>query len=99
MSCIQTVYIYAAEVLPTNVRAVGVGVICLFGRIGAVITPLVAEVLIHRSFYFVVLAYALPLVLCICASLLLRIETNQRVLQDSMIASKDEDDGPYEQLD
>ena len=79
----QTMIVYTAEVFPTTVRAVGVGMAGSVGRLGAIVTPFVAQVLIHRSFYWVVVAYAVPLVVCVVASLLLRIETNDRLLQNS----------------
>ena len=80
--CVQTLYVYSSEVLPTNVRGVGVGIASMIGRSGAIVTPLVAQVLIHESFYWVIVAYAVPLVSCALCTWLLKIETNQRLLQD-----------------
>lgn len=78
--CAQTLYVYSAEVLPTNVRAVGVGIGSMIGRIGAMVTPFAAQVLIHESFYWVILAYTVPLLLCVGATLSLNVETNLKSL-------------------
>ena len=86
MSSLQTVFIYSAEVFPTDVRAMGVGLVCLFGRVGAIITPFVAQVLVHWSFRWTIGAYVIPLVVCTCSVLLLKIETKERILQDSTVA-------------
>ena len=40
----QVAYVYTPEVLPTNVRAVGMGMCSGFSRIGAIVTPFVAQV-------------------------------------------------------
>ena len=81
-SSFGTVYLYSAEVFPTNVRSVGLGCCSMFGRLGAMITPFVAQVLIHKSFYVVIVVYAIPLVLSVISSLLLKKETNQQPLED-----------------
>ena len=79
----QVVYLYTAEVLPTNIRAVGMGACSVFARVGAMTTPFVAQMLIHESFYWVVAVYFLPLMLCVFISLLLTIETAGKALSDS----------------
>ena len=81
--CAQTTYVYSAEVFPTNVRAVGVGLGSTIGRIGAMVTPFAAQVLIYESFYLLIAAYVFPLVLCIFAALSLKVETSQRLLEES----------------
>ena len=71
------------QVLPTNVRAVGMGVCSSMSRIGAMVTPFVAQVLISQSFYYVVLSYSSPLLICTFVSLLLKVETKGMLLVDS----------------
>lgn len=44
-----TVYIYAGEIFPTIVRNQGVGSCSLFGRIGAMIAPFIANLVISVS--------------------------------------------------
>lgn len=83
----QAAYVYTPEVLPTNVRAVGLGCCSTFARIGAMSTPFVAQVLIHISFYLVVGVYAVLILLCVIAALLLPIETKGKVLADSTSSS------------
>ena len=68
------------QVLPTNVRAVGLGSCSTFARLGAMSTPFVAQVLIHVSFYLVVGVYAALILLCVIAALMLPIETKGKVL-------------------
>ena len=76
-------YIYTAEVLPTNVRAVGIGVCSSMARIGAMVTPFVAQVLISQSFYYAVIVYASPMLLCMLVVLLIKVETTGKLLVDS----------------
>ena len=85
-SIFQILFLYTAEVFPTNIRSVGLGVCSMFARFGSIITPFAAQVLIVESFYLVVGVYAVPLVFSAVASLLLRIETNEKVLEDSSAA-------------
>ena len=54
---------------------------------GSVVTPFIAQVLIHKSFYLVIGVYATTLLLSLIASLLLRRETNQKPLEDSSAAT------------
>ena len=47
----QVAYVYTQEVYPTNLRAIGMGYGSCFARIGAMLTPFVANVLLRQSFY------------------------------------------------
>ena len=54
----QAVYVYTPEVYPTNLRAVALGSGSAAARIGAMITPYVAQVLLKKSLYSAVGVYA-----------------------------------------
>ena len=59
------------------------GVCSSMARIGAMTTPFVAQVLISQSFYYVVILYSSPMLLCIFVVLLLKVETMGMLLVDS----------------
>lgn len=54
----QAVYVYTPEVYPTDLRAVALGSGSGSARIGAMITPYIAQVLLKRSLYAAVGVYA-----------------------------------------
>ena len=69
------VYIYTAEVYPTNIRTLGIGSASSWARVGAMATPFVAQVLLDQSLAAAVWVYG---GVCICAAVcasLLPIET------------------------
>ena len=77
------IYVYTPEIYPTNVRALGMGVGTSSGRIGALLTPYAAQVLIRVNDYAMISLYAgFSLVLAIVA-MLLPIETKGRHLRDT----------------
>ena len=79
----MVVYVYTPEVYPTNVRALGIGVGTSSARIGAILTPYAAQVLIILNDYATISLYAgVSLVLAIVA-MLLPIETKGRILHDT----------------
>ena len=82
-SVYQVVYIYTAEIFPTNVRSVGLGFCSMFARFASILVPFVAEVLIKHSFYAVVVVFSAPLLISAITSLTLKTETNQRALEDT----------------
>ena len=71
----QTVYVYTAEVFPTRFRAVALGSGSCSARIGAMLTPYIAQVLLKASLYSAVGVYAALGVLASIVACLLPIET------------------------
>eukprot|EP00057_Strongylocentrotus_purpuratus_P010986 XP_011665460.1 PREDICTED: synaptic vesicle 2-related protein [Strongylocentrotus purpuratus] len=77
----QTLYVYTPEVYPTHVRALSLGVCVSASRIGAILTPFVAQVLIKRSVVTAISVYASFSILSCVMSLFLPIETKGKILQ------------------
>uniref|UniRef100_A0A672P424 SV2 related protein n=1 Tax=Sinocyclocheilus grahami TaxID=75366 RepID=A0A672P424_SINGR len=67
----QAAYVYTPEVYPTATRALGLGTSSGMARVGALITPFVAQVIIGRCLLAAIASCALP------------IETTGRGLQES----------------
>lgn len=78
----QAVYVYTPEVYPTTTRALGMGLCQSSARLGAIVTPFVAQVLLHFSDYFTLSLYAGSCLVCAVLSMLLPIETKGRALSD-----------------
>lgn len=78
----QAIYVYTPEVYPTTVRAVGMGLSTSSARVGAIITPFVAQVLLHVNDYLTLSLYAGSCLVFAILSLLLPIETKGRALND-----------------
>ncbi|XP_015240589.1 PREDICTED: synaptic vesicle 2-related protein-like [Cyprinodon variegatus] len=81
----QVVFVYTPEVFPTEIRALGMGTSSAVARIGALITPFVAQVMLRKSVYLTLSVYCGCSLLAGIASLLLPIETLGRGLQESGI--------------
>ncbi|XP_013395159.1 synaptic vesicle 2-related protein [Lingula anatina] len=79
----QACYVYTPEVYPTTTRAIGVGVCSGMSRIGAMITPFVAQVLLRTSIYIPVSIYGGISIVTTIAALLLPIETKGREMKDT----------------
>ncbi|XP_048582883.1 synaptic vesicle 2-related protein isoform X2 [Nematostella vectensis] len=79
----QTFYVYTPEVYPTVTRALGLGCCSGIARVGAMITPFVAQVLLKESVALSMGVYGGMSVICIIASLMLPIETKGREMQES----------------
>jgi MFS family permease len=78
----QTMYVYTPEVYPTKVRGAGMGLLYSVARIGAIITPYVAQVLFRASDYAAISLYAFSALVLIVQALLLPIETKGKSLRD-----------------
>ncbi|XP_015754015.1 PREDICTED: synaptic vesicle 2-related protein-like [Acropora digitifera] len=75
-------YVYTPEVYPTSMRGIGLGACSGAGRIGCMITPFVAMVLMPQSILLSLSLYSGISVLGIITVYLLPIETKGRALQD-----------------
>ncbi len=78
----QAIYVYTPEVYPTNTRAIGMGICTSSARVGAIMTPYVAQVLLHVNDYATLSLYAGSCLVLAILALLLPIETRGRALQD-----------------
>ncbi|XP_030598810.1 synaptic vesicle 2-related protein [Archocentrus centrarchus] len=81
----QVVFVYTPEVFPTENRALAMGTSSATARLGALITPFVAQVLLRKSVYLTLSVYCGFSLLAGVASLILPIETLGRNLQESTV--------------
>ncbi|KAG9487081.1 hypothetical protein GDO78_007121, partial [Eleutherodactylus coqui] len=79
----QAAYVYTPEVYPTATRALGLGTCSGMARVGALVTPFIAQVMLESSIYLTVLVYSGCCLLAAVASCFLPIETKGRGLQES----------------
>ncbi|XP_070571836.1 synaptic vesicle 2-related protein-like [Ptychodera flava] len=79
----QAAYVYTPEVYPTTVRAVGLGSCSGMARVGAIITPFVAQVMLRISEYLAVSIYGTVCLVAAVAALMLPIETKGRAMQET----------------
>ncbi|XP_008303324.1 synaptic vesicle 2-related protein-like [Stegastes partitus] len=86
----QVVFVYTPEVFPTENRALAMGTSSAMARVGALITPFIAQVMLRTSVYLTLSVYVGVSVLAGVASLILPIETLGRSLQES---SRDQEAG------
>ncbi|KAK6190710.1 hypothetical protein SNE40_002513 [Patella caerulea] len=80
-------YIYTSEVYPTSIRTLGIGTASAWARIGAMITPFVAQVLLDYSVADATWVYGCICVVCGVSAMLLPIETRGRALPQSVSTS------------
>lgn len=69
-----------SQVYPTSLRAVGVGTCSGMARFGAMLTPVVAQVLPRTSLHLATATYGIVAILAIAAALMLPIETRGRAM-------------------
>eukprot|EP00062_Callorhinchus_milii_P016368 gi/632967586/ref/XP_007900059.1/ PREDICTED: synaptic vesicle 2-related protein [Callorhinchus milii] len=79
----QAAYVYTPEVYPTATRALGLGTCSGMARVGALITPFIAQVMLESSIYLTLSVYSGCCLLAALASCFLPIETKGRGLQES----------------
>lgn len=80
----QASYVYTPEVYPTAVRSTGLGVCSTLARVGGMITPYVAQVLLQKSNYVTLGLYAIVSFIAGIASFCLPIETSGRDMPDTL---------------
>ncbi|XP_034235778.1 synaptic vesicle 2-related protein [Thrips palmi] len=80
----QAAYVYTPEVYPTPLRAVGVGSCSAMARLGAMVTPYVAQVLLNSSLPLAMTVYGLAALLAAVACFLLPIETKGKEMKESV---------------
>jgi len=74
-------YLYTMEVYPTVIRAMAVGCASSMARIGAMITPYLAQVLIKKTFNGTITVYVIATALAAICACFLPIETRGRELK------------------
>uniref|UniRef100_A0A672LNX9 SV2 related protein b n=1 Tax=Sinocyclocheilus grahami TaxID=75366 RepID=A0A672LNX9_SINGR len=85
----QVAYVYTPElklsckVFPTATRAIGIGTGSGMARVGTLITPFIAQVLLKSSVYLTLSVYLICCLLGTVASFVLPMETTGRSLQES----------------
>ncbi|GFN92729.1 synaptic vesicle 2-related protein [Plakobranchus ocellatus] len=79
----QGAYVYTPEVYPTSMRALGLGTCSAMARVGAIITPFVAQVLLKESAYAAISLYGGMCLIASVAAFFLPIETKGRDMKDS----------------
>nr|XP_006138141.1 putative transporter SVOPL [Pelodiscus sinensis] len=77
----NTIYIYTAEVYPTTMRALGMGTSGSLCRVGAMVAPFIAQVLMSASFLGALCLFSGVCVVCAISAITLPIETKGRALQ------------------
>lgn len=80
----QSAYVYTPEYYPTNSRAIGIGTCSAMARVGAIITPFVAQVLLKTNPHFAISIYGTVALFSSIACLLLPVETKGRDLKDDV---------------
>lgn len=79
----QGFFVYTPEVYPTVVRSIGLGCGSAMARIGAMVTPYIAQVLIRVSFSMSLGVYIALTLMALVATLLLPYETKGRSMQEA----------------
>ncbi|EEB12522.1 sugar transporter, putative [Pediculus humanus corporis] len=80
----QAAYVYTPEVYPTPLRSVGVGSCSAMARLGAMITPYIAQVLVKTSLLLTVTVYGLAAISAAVASYFLPYETSGKEMRETI---------------
>jgi len=80
----QFLKIFIFQVYPTPLRAVGVGTCSAMARLGAMVTPYVAQVLLKASPSWAMFVYAVAAVLGATAAMMLPYETKGVEMKESI---------------
>lgn len=86
----QASFVYTPEAYPTNVRALGLGTCSGMARIGALLTPFVAQVMMETNKTLGILIYAVLACMAGVCALLLPIETKGRILSDDVKSNQNQ---------
>lgn len=79
--CFNIIYVYTGEVYPTTIRSIGLGSCSAMARIGCMITPFIAQVLLAHSVRYGLGLYGALCFLCAVSAFLLPIETKGKPMQ------------------
>ncbi|RUS79771.1 hypothetical protein EGW08_012487, partial [Elysia chlorotica] len=85
------VYIYSSELYPTSIRTLGMGIASAWARVGAMLTPFVAQVLISHSIPMATWTYGILCLACTVCCFLLPIETKGRAMPQSLSVERNGD--------
>ena len=80
---LQAAYVYTPEVYPTFLRSVGVGSCSGMARLGATLTPYIAQVLMKKSVHLAVAVYVAVALIAAFACVMLPFETKGHDLSDN----------------
>lgn len=80
----QAAYVYTPEVYPTPLRSVGVGSCSAMARLGAMITPYVAQVLVKSSLPLAISVYGVAALMAAVASHFLPYETRGKEMRETV---------------
>ncbi|XP_065201396.1 synaptic vesicle 2-related protein isoform X1 [Planococcus citri] len=80
----QAAYVYTPEVYPTQLRAIGVGACSTMARLGAMITPYIAQVLMKSSLVFAMSIYSAVALMAAVCCILLPVETKGKEMKEGL---------------
>ncbi|XP_039751718.1 synaptic vesicle 2-related protein [Pararge aegeria] len=83
----QAAYVYTPEVYPTALRSTAVGACSGVARLGAMITPYVAQVLLKNSITIATAVYSVAALIAAAACIALPIETKGRDMKETVTAT------------
>ncbi|KAK3745346.1 hypothetical protein RRG08_045067 [Elysia crispata] len=78
----QVLFIYTTECYPTNIRAIGLGVTAGAAKVGALLTPFIAQVLTNDSAFASFTTYGVAALWSSVLALLLPFDTRGRAMMD-----------------